>query len=359
MQQNRDQEIHPEQGHVEEQYDAPYPSPPPERRRGLKEYLGISARGVAMGACDVVPGVSGGTMAFILGIYEELIESLRSLGRPQFLRPLLRFRLKEAARAVNLPFLAALLSGILVAIATLASLMTWLLEEHAIYTWSFFFGLVTASAVVIVRRVPRWRPALILALISATIAAYFLVGLMPTTTTNAEWFIFLCGAIAICAMILPGISGSFILLILGKYEYIVGKVSAIVSYLADLVLGRTSSSVGEQPTISDALTLGIFAAGCVIGLISFAQVLGWLFRRFHNLTVVLLTGLMIGSLRKVWPWKETLETIRDRHGELIPIAEQNILPPLDGSFALALLLALIGFGMVLLIEKLAREEDGN
>ena len=344
MQDHEQEQIHPEQGHIEEQYDAPYTSPPPRRRRGVWEYLGISARGVAMGACDVVPGVSGGTMAFILGIYEELIESLRALGRPPFLRALSRFQLKEAARAINLPFLVALLSGILVAIATLASLMTWLLKEMPIYTWSFFFGLVAASVVVIVRRVPYWRPILILALVAAAIGAYFLVGLMPTTTTDAEWFIFLCGAIAICAMILPGISGSFILLILGKYEYIVGKVSAITE--------------GEATT-SDFLTLGIFAAGCVVGLITFAQGLSWLFRRFHNLTVALLTGLMIGSLRKVWPWKETLETMTNRHGEVIPIAERNTLPPLDGPFALALLLALIGFGIVLLVERMARKEEGS
>lgn len=338
----REEEIHPEEGKVTGQYDEPYHSPPPPRRRDLKSYLGIGARGVAMGACDVVPGVSGGTMAFILGIYEELIDSLRTLGRPAFLRPLLRFRLKEAARAINLPFLVALLSGVLLAIATLAALMTWLLATWPVYTWSFFFGLILASVVVILPRVPRWTLLLILALLATAVGAYFLVGLVPAQTPEADWFIFLSGALAICAMILPGISGSFILLILGKYQYIIGKVSALIS--------------GEA-TASDIATLGIFTAGCIIGLVTFAQLLGWLFRRYHDLTVALLTGLMVGSLRKVWPWKETLETMRDRHGELIPVREANILPAIDDSFLVALLLALVGFALVITMERLARGSD--
>ena len=291
-----------------------------------------------MGACDVVPGVSGGTMAFILGIYEELIDSLRSLGRPEFFRPLLKFRLKEAAEAINLPFLLAVFSGVILAIGTLAKLMTWLLETWPVLVWSFFFGLIVGSVLIIVRKIPRWSPPLLTALLIASIGAYFLVGLVPAQTPEDWWFIFLCGSLAICAMILPGISGSFILLILGKYQYIVGKVS-------DLSSGDASSS--------DLATIGIFGAGAVIGLVTFAQLLGWLFKRYHNLTIALLTGLMIGSLRKVWPWKETLETMVDRHGETVPLIEKNVLPELGSEIWYGLLLAAVGFMVVLLVERLA------
>ncbi len=320
----------------------PTTQPPIQPKRGAMEYAGLAARGMAMGACDVVPGVSGGTMAFILGIYEELIDSLRTLGRPAFLRPLLRFQLKKAAEAVNLPFLVALFTGVLIAVATLARLMTWLLDTWPVLIWSFFFGLIIGSVLIIVRKVPRWSPPLLLSLVLAAIGAYYLVGLVPAQTPEDWWFIFLCGSLAICAMILPGISGSFILLILGKYTYIVGKVSAISS--------------GEGGS-SDLATLGIFGAGAVIGLVTFAQLLGWLFKRYHNLTVALLTGLMIGSLRKVWPWKETLETMVDRHGETVPIVQENLLPALNSELGFAILLAVVGFGVVLLIERLAGDTN--
>ena len=325
----------------DKEHDLPPPEPP---KRGTGEYLGLAARGVAMGACDVVPGVSGGTMAFILGIYEELINSLKTLGRPAFLRPLFRFRLKEAAEAINLPFLVAVFSGILFAVVALARVMTWLLENTPTMTWSFFFGLILASVIVIVRKIHAWSPLLIASLAGAAIGAFLLVGLVPAQTPEGDWFIFLSGMLAICAMILPGISGSFILLILGKYQYIVSKVSAI-----------SSGDAGG----SDFATLGIFAAGCVVGLVTFAQLLGWLFRRYHNLTVAILTGLMIGSLRKVWPWKETLETMLDRHGKSIPVRQENFFPPFGEELLLGLLFALIGFGAVILVERLAGNNESE
>ena len=330
-----------EKHHWDREHDLPPPKPP---KRGTGEYLGLAARGVAMGACDVVPGVSGGTMAFILGIYEELINSLRTLGRPAFFRPLFRLQLKEAAQAINLPFLVAVFSGILVAVGILTRVMTWLLESAPTITWSFFFGLILASVIVIARKIHSWSPTLVIALVGAAVGAFFLVGLVPAQTPEGDWFIFLSGMLAICAMILPGISGALILVILGKYQFISGKVSAITS--------------GDAGT-SDFVTLGVFAAGCVVGLITFAQLLGWLFRRFHNLTVVILTGLMIGSLRKVWPWKETLETMLDRHGESMPIRQENFIPPLGEEALLGLLFALIGFGAVLLVERIAGNDESE
>ncbi|HUP47187.1 MAG TPA: DUF368 domain-containing protein [Thermoanaerobaculia bacterium] len=287
------------------------------RRRTPAEYAGLAARGFCMGAADVVPGVSGGTMAFILGIYEELIESIRSFARVPFLKALARCRLREAALAVNLPFLLAVLIGIFAAILTLAKGIEWLLDHRPVLIWGFFFGLVLASVVTVGRRVERWRLSLWSALAGGTVGAYIMVGLVPLQTPEAPWFLFLSGALAICAMILPGISGSFILVLLGKYHYVLSA-------------------------LNDRNLVPIFwvTLGAVVGIVSFAQVLGWLFRRYHDATVALLTGLMLGSLRKVWPWKEDVGTI-----------QHNILPQtLTAEVATAVALAVGGFALVLLLD---------
>lgn len=298
-----------------------------------------------MGACDVVPGVSGGTMAFILGIYERLIEALRNLGRPVFLKPLFSGRFREAAEAIDLKFLLPLAIGIGLAILTLARAMTWLLANEPILLWSFFFGLIAASIIVIARRIEKWTPLYVISFLLAAVAAYFLVGLVPTTTPDNPLFVFLSGALAICAMILPGVSGSFILLVLGKYAFIVGRIAKISDGTA---------------TGSDFATLGIFGLGAVIGLVTFAQLLGKLFARYHDLTVAILTGLILGSLRKVWPWKEVLETMTDRHGEVVPVVEKNILPALDAALLPAIGLAIVGFILVLLLERLGvRTPEGE
>lgn len=297
---------------------------------------GLFLRGICMGAADVVPGVSGGTMAFILGIYETLVESIRRVGQPPFWRALLRGRLKDAFAIVEGRFLVALGAGILTAVLALARVISWLLREHPVLLWSFFFGLIVASVVVVSRRVPRWSPALLAALAAGGVGAYWLVGLVPTQTPEAPWFLFLSGALAITAMILPGISGSFILVLLGKYQYVLDAVNA-----------------------RDLVTLAWFVTGIVVGIVSFAQLLGWLFRRHHDATVALLTGFMLGSLRKVWPWKIDVLTRVNRHGEVVPVVQHNVLPgSLDGELAAALALAALGFALVLAIETLARKREG-
>ncbi len=308
-----------------------------KRSRTLRDYLGLAARGFAMGSADVVPGVSGGTMAFILGIYEELVASIRTVGRPEFLRPLFTLRWRQALRALNWPFLVAVASGILLAILSLARGLEWLLIHHPVLIWSFFFGLVLGSVLTVGQRVKQWRLPLWIALALGAVGAYILVGLVPVHTPNTWWFLFLSGALAICAMILPGISGAFILVLLGKYQTVL-------------------SAVNQR----DILTLALVAAGAAVGIVSFAQLLGWLFKRYHDLTVALLTGLMLGSLRKVWPWKVTLEAIADDRGELLPVLQQNVLPPLlvDGAVNLELLvaagLAMTGFVVVVLLERWAK-----
>lgn len=303
------------------------------KERRPMEYVGLVFRGMAMGAADVVPGVSGGTMAFILGIYEELLGSIRMIGQPDFWKAVLGLRIKDAIQMINLNFLIAVFVGIVLAVLSLAQGLEWMLHNEPELLWSFFFGLVLASVVVVSKSVKKWNFPLVLAMLIAAVDAFVLVGLVPLETPNSAWFLFLCGAIAICAMILPGISGSFILLLLGKYQYILGAVND-----------------------RDIVTIGIVGAGAILGLVTFAQLLSWLFKRYHDLTVALLTGLMIGSLRKIWPWKEVLEFIV-RKGEEIPTVERNILPPAyDGEFAFAVFLALAGFIFVFILDRVSSKE---
>jgi putative membrane protein len=246
----------------------------------------------------------------------------------------LRFDLREALRLVNFPFLAWLMAGIGVAIVTLAPGIEWMLVNQPVLIWSFFFGLVLASVYSVSMRIPRWTPALWVALAAGTVFAYFLVGLVPVETPTAAWFLFLSGAISICAMILPGISGSFILVLLGKYQYMVSAVNN-----------------------RDLLTIFWAGLGAVVGIVTFAQLLSWLFKRYHDLTVAVLTGFMLGSLRKVWPWKETVEFIVDRHGEVLPIVQRNVLPGMGVEVAYALALAVTGLAAVLLLDRLANRKQ--
>lgn len=295
------------------------------------DYVGLIARGFSMGAADVVPGVSGGTMAFILGIYEELIDSIRAILNPAAIKLFLGFRFKAALGILPWKFLTALGAGILLAIFSLARFLEWMLITHPALLWSFFFGLVIASIFTVSKRVKRWNMMTLGAAVAGAVLAYIIVGLVPVETPTAPWFLFLSGAVAICAMILPGISGSFILVLLGKYQYVLSAVNN-----------------------RDFVTLFLVAAGAAIGLVSFAQVLGWLFKRYHDMTMAILIGLMLGSLRKIWPWKETGAFMVDRHGEQIPTVQFNVLPPAwTGEVTFALLLAIVGFAVVLVLDRVA------
>lgn len=234
-------------------------------------------KGMAMGGADVIPGVSGGTIALITGIYEELIDSIKSVDG-KALKLLLAFRIKELWARINGSFLVTVFAGVLISIFSLAKLITYLLEYEPIILWSFFFGLILVSAFYVM---PRARnKAAYLFILIGVLTAYTITTLSPTSTPEAYWFIFLSGAIAICAMILPGISGSFILLLLGKYEYILGAVKSF-----------------------DIVTIAVFGAGCVIGIISFSKFIHWLLHHYKVPTLALLAGFMLGSLNKIWPWK--------------------------------------------------------
>ena len=245
----------------------------------VQHYLPVTVKGVLMGAADIIPGVSGGTIAFITGIYETLIASLKSINSSA-LRKLFRFELRSFWKTINGNFLLSLILGIFISIVTLSNTIVFLLEHHTLLLLSFFFGLIIASAMVIIRRVRTHSPAAWMAGAGGAIAAFLITSLSPVTTPESWWFIFLSGAIAICAMILPGISGSFILLLLGKYSFILGAVKEL--NLAIIV---------------------IFGVGCLTGLLGFVRILSKLLQRYHDQTMTLLAGIMIGSLTKVWPWK--------------------------------------------------------
>ena len=303
----------------------------------FSRYIVLALKGCAMGMADVVPGVSGGTIAFISGIYEELLDSIRSVDATA-LRLLLRFRLAEFWRHINGRFLLPVLLGIAVAIFSLARLMTYLLTNHPIAIWSFFFGLIVASALLVARQIGLWDWRTVLAFAVGAAAAWWITVATPAETPDDWWFVMLSGAIAICAMILPGISGAFIRLLLGKYQYIM-------------------HAVGEF----DIPVIAVFVIGAAAGIISFSHLLSWLLKHWHDVTVAVLMGFMVGSLNKVWPWKETVETYLDSHGVAQPLVQNNIAPgtfeQLTGQPSLlvqAILLGIVGFLVIYGIELVAR-----
>lgn len=290
-----------------------------------------------MGAADVIPGVSGGTIAFITGIYEELIDSIKSINLTS-IKLLLTGKFAEFWKAVNGTFLLSLLTGIAISIISLAKGLKYLLDHHPILVWSFFFGLVVASAIYVARTIKNWSPATIISGVAGIIIAYFITVITPAEANTTYWFIFLSGAIAICAMILPGISGSFILVLLGMYKFI---LEAVGNFEIAVIL--------------------TFLAGAAIGIISFSNLLSWLLKKYHNITIALLAGFMIGSLNKVWPWKKVVETFTDRHGEIKPLIEENVLPATyeqitgNQSFLIgAIALAAFGFVLIFVIENIAK-----
>lgn len=307
-------------------------------KRSFLQYVLLAFKGLAMGTADIIPGVSGGTIAFITGIYEELIQSIRSF-KPSVIGKLASGRISEAWRDVNGTFLVVLLGGIMTAILSLAKLMKFLLNYYDILVWAFFFGLIVASALLVSKQVKQWNSVSYFSVLIGGAIAFYITVATPTETPTDLWFIFLSGALAICAMILPGISGAFILLLLGKYAY-------------------TLDALNNR----DILVVLVFIAGCASGLLAFSHLLGWMFRRYHDATVALLTGFMIGSLNKVWPWKETISTRINSHGETVPVIQENILPQgYTGEPWLmeAVMLCLFGFFLVIGLELLGKRLQRN
>ncbi|TVQ08743.1 MAG: DUF368 domain-containing protein [Bacteroidetes bacterium] len=271
-------------------------------KRNFRDYSLLAARGLGMGAADIIPGVSGGTIAFITGIYEELINSIKSVNG-EFFRLLFKEGIPAAWKHINGSFLLAVFSGVLFSIFSLARLISWLLDVYPKMVWAFFFGLIIASALHVGKKITGWNAINVVTLLVGIAIAAWITIATPATSPEAWWFIFLSGSIAITAMILPGISGSFILLLLGKYEFILNAVK-------DFKIG----------------IIMIFAAGCVVGIISFSNIISWFFKRLPNATMALLTGFMLGSLNKLWPWKEVLSYHLNSAGEKVPFIEKSVSP---------------------------------
>jgi len=303
----------------------------PEQRqqRNRRELPGIFFRGMAMGAADIVPGVSGGTIALVLGVYERLINSLQAFARPDFLRSLFTGRWGEAARVADLAFLGTLGAGILTSVFTLANLLGALLGDYPVFVFAFFFGLVAASILPVASEIERFETRLLLPFLAGAVGTFFLLGLSPAQTPDAAWFVFLSGALAISALLLPGISGAFILVMLGKYEYALTAVSNLdLPALLPLVLG-----IG-------------------VGLISFAMVLGWLFRRFRNVTLTVLAGVLLGSLRRVWPYQTETQ-----HGQSVNMLPDTTAWAAADGWAWSLLLAIAGAAIVVILHQVKRRRS--
>ncbi len=294
-------------------------------KRTFKDYALITLKGLGMGAADVVPGVSGGTIAFIVGIYDELIDTIKSINA-QSLKSLFTGRWKTFWRQINGTFLFSLLLGIGVSIFSLAKVITWLLETHPILVWAFFFGLVLASTWFVGKDIKGWNWKTVVSFVIGAVVAYYITVATPAETPTNLVFIFLCGAIAICAMILPGISGSFILVLLGKYFYIMEAVKNL-----------------------QVVILLVFAAGAFIGITSFSHLLSYALHKLRNVTLAVLCGFMLGSLNKVWPWKLT-EVCTDSAGAEF-VKETNCAP--NELVWQAIALMVVGFLVVYFIEKLS------
>ena len=295
--------------------------------RRIKDYAVLTLKGMAKGAADVVPGVSGGTIAFIAGIYDELINSIKSINMHS-LKLLFTGKIAAFWKAVNGNFLFALLLGIAISVFSLAKLITYLLLNEPVLVWSFFFGLVLASTWFVTKDIKGWNWKTVAGFVGGAVIAYYITVATPAETSTNLMVIFLCGAIAICAMILPGISGSFILVLLGKYFYVMEAVKTL-----------------------DLVVLGVFAFGAALGITSFSRVLSYALKNFRNITLSVLSGFMLGSLNKVWPWKEIEKLVSDGHEVMI---EHNIAP--NTEVAEAVVLMLIGFILVYVLEKISAKK---
>ncbi len=303
----------------------------------VRDYLILMLKGLCMGVADIIPGVSGGTMAFITGIYDNLIDSIRSFNG-KFFKSILTLNFTEAIAEAHLKFLIPLLMGIVVAMVSMARVIHVLLGTHPVQVWSLFFGLIAASILVVGKRVGEFSVKNVSAGLLGAVFSFILVGLIPVTTPDTLWFVFICASISICAMILPGISGAFILLLLGKYEFITGAL--------------------RNPTTADnAAVLVAFVCGCAFGVSLFSRVLHYFLERHHAVTVSILTGFMAGAMRKIWPWKEVLDSVVIR-GKTHVLSEANVLPSaINSELGMAVLLMVAGFSAVIILEWVSSAKD--
>ena len=311
--------------------------------KSFGKYILTSIKGACMGAADVIPGVSGGTIAFIMGIYDDFVGSIARIDK-EAVKMLFKGQFKALWQHINGGFLLSLIIGILVSVVALAGIMQRLLDTHPIQTWAFFFGLIVASSIFILKGISGWRIREGIMLVLGVALGVVICTLSPTQTSDDLWFIFLSGALAICAMILPGISGSFILLILGKYEYIMESIS-------DLTKGIDVAD--------NLIIMGIFWSGAIVGILGFSKCLRWLLGKWHKETLIVLAGFIIGSLVKIWPWTNIEAIITSQHPDVAQALAGNQVTAgivdqyagtIDPQIGSAVIFAIIGFALVLGIE---------
>jgi putative membrane protein len=301
--------------------------------RNFLQYFIITLKGMAMGVAELVPGVSGGTIAFITGIYEEFIESINRVNFSTF-KTLQKDGFKAFWKQLNGNFLLALFSGMLISIVSLSKVIKWLLEFHPIAIWSFFFGLVLASIIFVAKAIQKWNVISVVLLLLSAAVAYYITTIPPSASADSLPYLFMSGAIAICAMILPGISGAFILVLLGSYKTVLEAV--------------------DERDFKIIITV---ALGCLVGLLSFARLLKWMFNNHKNITLVVLTGFIAGSLNKIWPWKKVISSTNI--GEKIIIIDESTSPfAFDGDpqLTLAIIAAIIGFSLIFMLERVASKD---
>ncbi|UWX55978.1 DUF368 domain-containing protein [Maribacter litopenaei] len=301
--------------------------------RNFLDYIFVTLKGIAMGAADVVPGVSGGTIAFISGIYEELITAINNINLG-LLKTWKTEGFKSVWTVVNGNFLLALFAGIFISLFSLATLVSWLLENEPVLLWSFFFGLVLASVFFVGKEIKRWNLGIIFSLLMGALIAYYITTLPPNENIESLPFLFLSGALAVCAMILPGISGAFILVLLGSYKTVLDAVHE-----------------------KDFTVIAVVGFGAIFGLLSFAGLLKWMFTHYKNITLAILTGFILGSLNKIWPWKRVIET--KVFGDKTVIIDTNTSPfnyNGDPQILYAIIAAFIGFSLIFILERTASKK---
>ena len=307
----------------------------------MKELIFNALKGAAMGAANVIPGVSGGTIALITGIFERLIDAIKSFDITA-IKLLLSGRFKEFGKHVDFLFLVSVFAGIGISIFSLARLLDYLFVNYPIHIWSYFFGLIIASVYFVGKTITKWDASTIISFIIGTAIAIFITVLTPARENDAVWYVFICGIVAACSMILPGLSGSFVLILMGNYQ---------------LVMIDSINNLDFQILIPL-----IFGAG--FGLLAFSHLLSWIFKKFRNQTIGMLTGFILGSLSILWPWKKVVSTFINRHGDVQPLMQKNVLPwnfsaetGESSHLVMAIVLIVVGFLTIWLLEIMAEKQN--
>jgi len=316
----------------------------------MRFYLLTAAKGAAMGMAEVIPGVSGGTIAFITGIYERLLNVIKSLG-PELYKGWKSGGIRGAWTALDGNFITSLMAGMVGGIVIGVFLITYLLETFPLHVWSYFFGLILVSALFVGRQIKTWNGMRIASLTAGTAIAYYITIAVPAPGNPELWFVFVSGAIAISSLLLPGISGSFVLLLMGMYSYVIPTVKEALK------------TFGAE----ELLILLVFACGMLAGMVIFSRVISWTFKHYHDMTLAALTGFLIGSLNKIWPWQQVLTTMQKENGETVVVYSKSVLPSTfsglqdnflygnDPHVAGCIILMVLGFATVYLAEMYAKK----